>query len=86
VDLDIIAGPGDVANDSAERKAAQIAVSEPRELRGVRADVRRGGITLISVEDGAQLARELRLELVFWTGASHSGNVRRRDARAIIIS
>jgi len=85
VDLDVIAGLGDVTNDPAKREAAQIAASEPRELRGVRVDVRGGELTLISVENGAQLASELRLELMLRAWTFHSGNLRRRGVPAIII-
>jgi len=52
-------------------QAAQIAMTEPRELSGMRVDARRSNVALISMKNGAQLAGELRFELLFGPGRFH---------------
>ena len=71
VDFDVVPRARDVPNDAREREAAQIAMTEPRELSGMRVDARRSNVALISMKNGAQLAGELRFELLFGTGRSH---------------
>ena len=44
-------------------------MTEPRELSGMRVDARRSNVALISMKNGAQLAGELRFELLFGPGA-----------------
>jgi hypothetical protein len=49
--FDVIAGVGDVPNDAPERKAAQIAMPEAREVAGMHVDPRRSNVALPSVEN-----------------------------------
>ena len=72
VNFDVVPGADDVPNDAAERKAAQIAVAEPSELSGVRVDARGTDVAPFSLENRAQLARELRFERVFGARSFHA--------------
>lgn len=67
MNFDVVPGLCDVANDPRERKAAQVTMAEPRDLRGIRADHAGGIVTLISIENRTQLAGEQLFELLFRT-------------------
>jgi hypothetical protein len=77
MNLDVVAGAGDVPNDAGERKAAQIAVPEPREVTGMHVEPRRSNVALPSMENRTQLGGELRFEVLLGTGAFHAPRIAR---------
>lgn len=72
VNLDVMSRPGNEPDEPREREAAEIAVSDARQLGVVGADALCPDLACVAVEDRAQLAGELLLELTLEIGGSHS--------------
>lgn len=75
VDFDVMSSAGNEPEEAREREAAEITVSDPRQLGIVGADVLCTDLTWVAVQNPAQLAGELLLELALQIGDSHSLNV-----------
>src|SRR4051812_2868147 len=73
--LDVVAGVGDIPNDTRKRKAAQISMPEPREVTCRHVHLRRSDVALPSTENRTQRAGELRLERVLGAGSFHAPRV-----------